>query len=206
LQPGSEISHYRILDEVGRGGMGVVYRAEDTRLRRTVALKLLSTHMLGSEADRHRFYREARAAASLQHPSIGTVFEIDEVGDHVFIALEFVDGQTLAELIEKGPLPLERVVNIGIQTANGLGVAHEHNVVHRDMKSGNVMLTKKGAVKILDFGLAKTAASTKLTQMGSTLGTVAYMSPEQARGEEVDRRSDIWSLGCDGFRGSASHL
>ena len=176
--------------------MGVVYRAEDTKLRRTVALKLLSTHMLGSEADRNRFYREARAAASLQHPNIGTVFEIDEADDHVFIALEFVDGQTLGELIEEGPLPLSDAVAIAIQIASGLSAAHEHNVVHRDMKSGNVMLTRKGAVKILDFGLAKTAASTKLTQMGSTLGTVAYMSPEQARGEPVDRRSDIWSLGA----------
>ncbi|HLE56553.1 MAG TPA: protein kinase, partial [Rhodothermia bacterium] len=122
--------------------------------------------------------------------------EIDEADDHVFIALEFVDGQTLADLIEEGPLPLRDVAAIAIQIASGLSAAHEHNVVHRDMKSGNVMLTRKGAVKILDFGLAKTAASTKLTQMGSTLGTVAYMSPEQARGEPVDRRSDIWSLGA----------
>ncbi|MDX1741910.1 MAG: protein kinase, partial [Rhodothermales bacterium] len=143
--------------------------------------------------------REARAAAALNHPNIAHVYEIDEAhvdGDsRPFIAMEFIDGETLDERIAKGPLALKDALSIAAQVAKGLRVAHEKDIVHRDVKSGNVMLTSAGVPKILDFGLAKTAASTKLTQMGSTLGTVAYMSPEQARGEEVDQRSDVWSLG-----------
>jgi serine/threonine-protein kinase len=190
--------------------MGIVYRAEDTKLARTVALKLLPPHALVSEDDKARFYREARAAAALNHPNIAHVYEIDEaplstdggsgqadglVETRPFIAMEYIDGETLANHIEKGPLPLKDAISIAKQIAEGLKVAHGANVVHRDIKSGNIMLTSAGVVKILDFGLAKTAASTKLTQMGSTLGTVAYMSPEQARGEEVDPCSDMWSLG-----------
>jgi serine/threonine protein kinase len=193
------LSHYTIVEELGRGGMGIVYKAEDTKLDRTVALKLLPPHALVSEDDRARFYREARAAAALNHPNIAHVYEIDESDvngeSRPFIAMEFVDGESLADRITKGPLPLKDAISYASQIAEGLKVAHEANVVHRDIKSGNIMLTNKGVVKILDFGLAKTAASTKLTQMGSTLGTVAYMSPEQAKGEEVDRRSDVWSLG-----------
>ncbi|MBT8399923.1 MAG: serine/threonine-protein kinase, partial [Rhodothermia bacterium] len=212
---GQTISHYRITDQLGRGGMGIVYRADDTKLGRTVALKLLPPHALASEDDRARFYREARAAAALNHPNIAHVYEIDEsfVGSgqagslegaagpppdaerRPFIAMEYIDGESLAERIAKGPLPIEDAISIGTQVAGGLKAAHDKNIVHRDVKSGNIMLTAAGVPKILDFGLAKTAASTKLTQMGSTLGTVAYMSPEQARGEEVDQRSDLWSLG-----------
>ncbi|MDX1739845.1 MAG: WD40 repeat domain-containing serine/threonine protein kinase, partial [Rhodothermales bacterium] len=199
MNPGTTISHYRVVGQLGRGGMGIVYKAEDTKLDRTVALKLLPPHSLVSEDDRARFYREARAAAALNHPNIAHVYEIDEAvaegESRPFIAMEFIDGETLADRIEKGPLPIKDAISYASQIAEGLKVAHEANVVHRDIKSGNVMLTSKGVVKILDFGLAKTAASTKLTQMGSTLGTVAYMSPEQAKGEEVDRRSDIFSLG-----------
>jgi serine/threonine protein kinase len=180
--------------------MGIVYKAEDTKLDRTVALKLLPPHALVSEDDKARFYREARSAAALNHPNIAHVYEIDEAevtsGDvRPFIAMEFIDGETLADRVARGPLPLKDVVSIATQMAEGLKAAHKKDVVHRDVKSGNIMLTKDGVVKVLDFGLAKTTASTKLTQMGSTLGTVAYMSPEQAKGEEVDRRSDIWSLG-----------
>jgi serine/threonine protein kinase len=193
------LSHYRIVEELGRGGMGIVYKAEDTKLDRTVALKLLPPHALISEDDRARFYREARAAAALNHPNIAHVYEIDEAEtdgeSRPFIAMEYIDGVSLSDLVAKGPLPLKDAISYASQIAEGLKVAHEAHVVHRDIKSGNIMLTKKGVVKILDFGLAKTAASTKLTQMGSTLGTVAYMSPEQAKGEEVDRRSDIFSLG-----------
>jgi serine/threonine protein kinase/WD40 repeat protein len=200
MTPGTTISHYRITGEIGRGGMGIVYKAEDTKLDRTVALKLLPPHALVSADDKARFYREARAAAALNHPNIAHVYEIDEgevaAGDvRPFIAMEFIDGETLADRVAKGPLPLKDVVSIATQMAEGLKAAHKKDVVHRDVKSGNIMLTTDGVVKVLDFGLAKTTASTKLTQMGSTLGTVAYMSPEQARGEEVDRRSDIWSLG-----------
>ncbi len=197
---GTTLSHYRITDQLGRGGMGIVYKAEDTKLDRTVALKLLPPQALASEDDRARFHREAKAAAALHHPNIATIFGIDdavtESGDtQPFIAMEFVDGETLAERITRGPLPLKDAISIATQIADGLRAAHEKGIVHRDIKSGNVMLTKDGTAKILDFGLAMTAASTRLTQMGSTLGTVAYMSPEQAKGEEVDRRSDVWSLG-----------
>jgi len=198
---GSTLSHYRIVGELGRGGMGVVYKAEDTKLKRTVALKLLPLSTLGNEEDRARFFREAQAAAQLHHANIATVFAIEEAEPdergqrQPFIAMEFIEGETLTERIARGPMKLREVVEIATQVALALEAAHEKNIVHRDIKSGNVMLTAKDAAKVLDFGLAKTSQSTKLTQLGSTLGTIAYMSPEQARGEEVDRRSDLWSLG-----------
>ncbi|MCZ6757783.1 MAG: protein kinase [Bacteroidetes bacterium] len=197
---GKTLSHYKIVSEIGRGGMGIVYKAEDTKLKRTVALKLLPRATLGNEDDRARFFREAQAAAQLQHANIATVYAIEEASsegqaDQPFIAMEYIEGETLTEHIAQGPLKLKEVVEIATQVALALEAAHEKNIVHRDVKSGNVMLTKKGDAKVLDFGLAKTAQSTKLTQFGSTLGTIAYMSPEQARGEEVDWRSDIWSLG-----------
>jgi len=205
---GLRLAQYRIDSELGRGGMGIVYRATDTKLDRTVALKVLPPHALASEDDRARFYREAKAAAQLHHPHIATVFQIDEAvmleegkapapdsEKRPFIAMEFVDGESLADRIAKGPMKLEEVVRIMTQVAEALGSAHEAGIVHRDVKSGNVMLTKKGDAKVLDFGLAKTAASTQLTRQGSTLGTMAYMSPEQARGEPVDARTDLWALG-----------
>jgi Tol biopolymer transport system component/predicted Ser/Thr protein kinase len=201
---GTTFAQYRIDAELGRGGMGIVYRATDTKLDRTVALKVLPPHALSSEDDRARFQREARAAAKLQHAHIASIFEIGEAvpsdaphgtEPRPFIAMEFVDGDSLAERIAKGPLKLEEAIRLCTQIAEALGAAHEAGVVHRDVKSGNVMLTKKGEAKVLDFGLAKTAASTQLTRQGSTLGTVAYMSPEQARGEEVDQRTDLWALG-----------
>ena len=205
---GLHLAQYRIDAELGRGGMGIVYRATDTKLERTVALKVLPPHALSSADDRARFYREARAAAKLNHPHIATIHQIDEAPllqagttpaadaeARPFIAMEYVDGESLASRIAKGPLKLDEAVSIASQVAEALGAAHEAGVVHRDVKSANVMLTAKGEAKVLDFGLAQTAASTKLTRMGATLGTIAYMSPEQARGEEVDRRTDLWSLG-----------
>jgi serine/threonine protein kinase len=200
---GTSISHYTVESELGRGGMGIVYKAEDTKLNRTVALKLLPSATLMSEEERSRFYREARSAAALSHPNIATVYAIDEAvpegsrEDDVrpFIAMEFIDGPSLSERIEQGPIDLKEAVKIAIQLASALQVAHEQAIVHRDIKSSNVMLTAKGDVKVLDFGLAKTLQSTKLTMTGSTLGTASYMSPEQSRGEEVDGRSDLWSLG-----------
>ena len=201
---GKSLSHYQITAELGRGGMGIVYRAEDTKLDRTVAIKVLPSAALASEDDRARFYREAKAAAQLHHPHIASVFEIDEAvpegskDDDLrpFIAMEFIEGETLHDRIQNGPLKLEEAVRIASEIASALEAAHEKNIVHRDIKSANVMLTSKGSAKVLDFGLAQTAQSTKLTRMGSTLGTVAYMSPEQARGEEVDLRTDLWSLGA----------
>ena len=201
---GKSLSHYKIEAELGRGGMGIVYRAEDTKLDRTVAIKVLPSAALASEDDRARFYREAKAAAQLHHPHIASVFEIDEAvpegsnNDDLrpFIAMEFIEGETLHDRIQKGPLKLEEAVRIASEIASALEAAHEKSIVHRDIKAANVMLTSKGSAKVLDFGLAQTAASTKLTRMGSTLGTVAYMSPEQARGEAVDLRTDLWSLGA----------
>jgi len=200
---GKNLSHYKILEELGRGGMGIVYKAEDTKLDRTVAIKVLPSAALASEDDRARFYREAKAAAQLHHPNIASVFEIDEAvpegskDDDLrpFIAMEFIDGETLYEYIQKGPLTLTEAVQVAAQVADALKAAHAKEIVHRDIKSANVMLTDDGVAKVLDFGLAKTNQSTMLTKMGSTLGTVAYMSPEQARGQDVDGRTDLYSLG-----------
>ena len=195
--------------------MGIVYKAEDTKLKRTVAIKILPSAALASEENRERFYREARAAAALHHPHIATVFEIDEAvpsdAPHgtepsPFIAMEFVDGGTLKDEIDKGPMDLRRAVTIAGQIAEALKAAHAKDIVHRDIKGSNVMLTPEGDAKVLDFGLAKTAQSTMLTRIGSTLGTAAYMSPEQARGEEVDARTDIWSLGVVLFEMIAGRL
>ncbi len=192
---GEIISHYKILEKIGEGGMGVVYKAEDTKLKRIVALKFLPSNALGTEEEKARFIREAQAAASLNHPNIATIYEIDEVEGEIFIAMEYIEGQTLKEKINSGPLKIKEAVKIACQVADGLNAAHEKGITHRDIKSANVMLTEKGQAKIMDFGLAKMAARTGLTKEGTTLGTIAYMSPEQSRGEHVDHRSDIWSLG-----------
>jgi serine/threonine-protein kinase len=189
------VSHYKILEKLGEGGMGVVYKAEDTKLDRMVALKFLPTNAIGTEDEKTRFVQEAKAAASLSHANIATVFGIDEHNDDMFIAMEFIEGQTLKDKISEGPLKLKDAVKIAKQIAEGLAAAHEKGVVHRDIKSANIMLTGKNQVKIMDFGLAKVAAGSMVTKAGTTLGTIAYMSPEQARGETVDLRSDIFSLG-----------
>ncbi len=201
---GSTLSHYKITGELGRGGMGIVYKGEDTKLKRTVAIKVLPVAALSNEDDRARFYREARSAASLSHPNIAIIHQIDEAvpSDALhgtepspFIAMEFIEGDKLEDRIKKGPFALEEAVRIASEVADGLKAAHAKNIVHRDIKAANIMLDANGRSKILDFGLAQTAQSTKLTRMGSTLGTIAYMSPEQARGDEVDNRTDIWALG-----------
>ncbi|MDH3215178.1 MAG: protein kinase [Candidatus Krumholzibacteria bacterium] len=189
------ISHYKILKKLGQGGMGVVYKAEDTKLRRTVALKFLAPHVLSSEGEKTRFVREAQAAAALQHPNICTVHEIDEAEGQTFIAMAFMEGKSLTEIIKEGPMELGRALDIAIQIAQGLREAHDKGVVHRDIKSPNIMITDKGQATILDFGLAKLSGQTKVTKDGATVGTVAYMSPEQAQGREVDHRTDIWALG-----------
>lgn len=201
---GNSLSHYQITAELGRGGMGIVYKARDTKLDREVAIKVLPSAALASDDDRERFYREAKSAAALNHPNIAQVYQIDEAvpsdAPHgtqpsPFIAMEFIDGATLEDRIKEGPLKLEEAMSLAIDLADALGAAHAKNIVHRDIKSANIMLTALGKAKVLDFGLALTSQSTKLTRMGSTLGTVAYMSPEQARGEEVDHRTDLWALG-----------
>ena len=192
---GKTISHYKILDKLGEGGMGVVYKAEDTKLKRIVALKFLSSQSLGTPDEKTRFVHEAQAAAALDHPNICTVYEIDEADGHTFIVMAYVEGKSLRERVGKGPLKLDEVLNLAADIARGLQEAHEKDIVHRDIKSANIMVTKKGQAKITDFGLARLADGTRVTKTGTSVGTVAYMSPEQARGEDVDQRSDIWSLG-----------
>ena len=193
---GKTISHYKILEKLGAGGMGVVYKALDTRLDRFVALKFLPPHLSQDEEGKKRFIHEAKAASALDHPNICTIYEIDETKDsQLFIAMAYYDGEHLKAKIVRGPMPVETVVNLAIQIANGLGEAHERGIVHRDVKPPNIQITRDGQVKILDFGLAKLTRQTGITQTGTTLGTVAYMSPEQSRGERVDHRTDIWALG-----------
>ncbi|MBI3005489.1 MAG: protein kinase [Ignavibacteriales bacterium] len=187
------ISHYKILEKLGEGGMGVVYKAEDTTLNRLVALKFLPDHVRSSEPDKARFLQEAQAAAALSHPNICTVYGIEEHEGHVFIALEFVEGQTLRD---KGlNIPQKQAIDIGIQLAEGLAVAHEKGIVHRDLKPENIMIRKDGRVQIMDFGLAKLKGASRLTKEGSTIGTAGYMSPEQVQGQDTDHRTDIFSLG-----------
>jgi serine/threonine protein kinase len=193
---GKTISHYKILEKIGEGGMGVVYKAEDSKLKRTVALKFLPQELMRDKEAKERFVQEAQAAAAIDHPNICTVYEIDASEGQTFISMAYLEGQSLKERIASGPFELENVLNIAIHTAEGLKEAHENGIVHRDIKPANIMLTKKGKVKIMDFGLAKLSWGVDLTKTATIMGTVAYMSPEQASGEEIDFRTDIWSLGC----------
>jgi len=192
---GQTISHYRILEKLGEGGMGVVYKAEDTKLKRTVALKFLSRSMSDDKA-RKRFIQEAQAASSLEHPNICAIHEIDETPEgQMFIVMPCYEGESLQAKIERGPLKLDEALEIAIQVAAGLAKAHEKGIVHRDIKPGNILITNDGVAKIVDFGLAKLRGRSKLTRTGTSPGTVSYMSPEQLRGGDVDPRTDIWALG-----------
>ena len=193
---GKSVSHYRILEKIGSGGRGVVYKAEDTKLKRTVALKFLPPELTRDPAAKQRFIKEAQSASALDHPNICNIHEIDETEDgQLFISMACYEGETLKQKIEKGPLNIEDTVEIAIQVAQGLTKAHSHGIVHRDIKPANIFITADGQAKILDFGLAKLAGQTSITKAGATVGTVAYMSPEQAHGEKLDHRTDIWSLG-----------
>jgi serine/threonine protein kinase len=192
---GDTISHYKIMKKLGEGGMGVVYKAEDTKLKRTVALKFLPPAMTRDREAKERFINEAQAAAALEHPNICTIYEIDEFQEQMFIAMSYIEGEDLKDKISKGPVKLNETITIGIQIAAGLNEAHRKGIVHRDIKPGNVMLTATGQAIIMDFGLAKTSAQLGLTKTGTVMGTTSYMSPEQAQGEKVDLRSDIWALG-----------
>jgi serine/threonine protein kinase/tetratricopeptide (TPR) repeat protein len=193
---GQTISHYRIVDKLGGGGMGVVYKAEDTTLKRSVALKFLPPELTRDPEAKERLIREAQAASALDHANICTVYEVGETNEgQLFIAMACYEAETLKKRIEGGPMPVNEATDIATQVGQGLAKAHEKGIVHRDIKPANIMITAEGVAKILDFGLAKQAGQTNLTRTGSTVGTAAYMSPEQARGEEVDHRTDIWSLG-----------
>ena len=194
---GQTISHYKILSKLGEGGMGVVYKAEDTSLERPVALKFLAPHLVSDEEVRKRFVREARTAAALNHPNICPVYEIGEADGKIFIAMAHLDGCELSEALRQGPLETGRVLGLGLQVAEGLAEAHAKGIVHRDIKPANLFVTSQERAVVLDFGLARLAsADLQLTREGTALGTCAYMSPEQTTGEAVDARSDVWALGC----------
>ncbi len=193
---GTQISHYRILDKLGAGGMGVVYKAEDIKLGRKVALKFLPHHLAAGSEEKIRFIQEARAASALDHPNICTIYEVNETDNgQIYLAMACYDGETLQQKIAQNRLGVTKALQIAAQIAEGLGKAHDKGIVHRDVKPANIMLTSEGLAKILDFGLAKLVDHQRITRTGSTLGTVAYMSPEQTRSEDVDHRADIWSLG-----------
>ncbi len=195
---GKKILHYHITEKLGQGGMGVVYKAEDTKLDRLVALKFLPSQLAADETDQARFLQEAKAASAINHPNVCVIHDIQECDGELFIVMEYVEGKTLREIVganDRSPLQISVIIDYAIQIAEGLAAAHSKGVIHRDVKSENIMVTPTGQIKVMDFGLAKLKGSLKLTKTASTLGTVAYMSPEQVLGREVDARSDIFSFG-----------
>ncbi len=211
---GEKILHYNISEKLGAGGMGIVYKAEDTKLKRYVAIKFLPHHIANSEAEFKRFELEAQAAAALNHPNITTIHSIEEYedprkGKEMFIVMEYIEGKELKKIVTENhdtPLPVDKIVNYALQIAEGMAAAHEKGIIHRDIKSSNIMITGKDQVKIMDFGLAKSGSGINLTKVGTTVGTVSYMSPEQALGRHADARSDIWSYGVVLYEMLTGHL
>ena len=206
---GRTLSHYKVLEKIGAGGMGEVYKARDTKLDREVAIKVLPEAFAENKERLARFEREAKLLASLNHPNIATLFDLQEHEGTHFLVLELVPGETLAERIQRGPIPIDEALPLFKQVAEGLEAAHGSGVIHRDLKPANIKVTPEGKVKVLDFGLAKamqpeepvadssqSPTLTKDTALGAIMGTAAYMSPEQARGKPVDKQTDIWAFGC----------
>src|SRR5215471_430146 len=208
---GQTISHYRILSTLGKGGMGIVYKAEDIRLGRMVAMKLAPELLARDRTALERFLREARAVSALSHPNIRTLYDIGELDGTPFLVMECLEGQTMHERIAERPLGIEEIIDLAIQTADGLDAAHARGIVHRDIKPANIFLTTRGQIKVMDFGLAKVTGGKSapdtdsrmatailentITNPGATLGTIAYMSPEQASSEDLDARTDLFSFG-----------
>jgi two-component system LytT family response regulator len=211
LAPGSSIAHYRVISRLGEGGMGTVYLADDTRLGRRVALKVLPASLAADPERMHRFAQEARLASALTHPNVAAIYEIGEHQGFRFIAMEYVEGDPLSVRLSRGPLPLSELLSVGVQVADALDDAHSKGIVHRDIKPSNLMITPRGYVKVLDFGLAKLETSNRdetqlITNAGTVLGTVAYMSPEQALGQDLDHRTDLFSLGVVLYEMAAARL
>ena len=210
MQPGTQLGHYEILSPLGKGGMGEVWRARDSKLGREVAIKTLPEEFAKDEERLARFEREAKLLASLNHPNIAAIYGLEEDNGTRFLVLELVDGDTLAERLKHGAIPVEESLTLALQIAEALEAAHEKGVIHRDLKPANIKVTPEGKIKVLDFGLTKAFAgdgadvnlsqsptlSMAATQQGVILGTAAYMSPEQARGRAVDKRADVWAFGC----------
>ncbi|MGB5895856.1 MAG: serine/threonine-protein kinase, partial [Ignavibacteriaceae bacterium] len=193
---GTTISHYKILEKLGEGGMGIVYKAEDNNLKRPVALKFISPVLTRDKFANEQFIFEAQTASSLDHQNISTIYEIDESDDgRMFISMAYYKGETLREKISRGQIPIKEVVDIAIQIAEGLIKAHRKGIIHKDIKPANIMIDEDSTVKIIDFGLSKLLSTYKIAQPKSTMGTVSYMSPEQIKGKMIDFRTDIWSLG-----------
>lgn len=202
-----KIAHYAIIKRLGKGGMGIVYKANDEKLERLVAIKVLAPEAVGDETSRERFLREAKAAAKLNHPNITTIYSIDEVEDTIFIVMEYVSGKTLGEVMDSRKLELSEILHLAIQIGEGLAEAHQKHVIHRDVKPDNIMISPAGQIKIMDFGLAKMKGQSRLTQDDFSMGTIDYISPEQiSRDREVDQRSDIFSLGVLLYEMVSGHL
>ncbi|MDZ7692840.1 MAG: serine/threonine-protein kinase [Balneolaceae bacterium] len=191
----SPLLHYKIHEKLGEGGMGIIYLADDTKLKRKVALKFLPTHVSVDPEERLRFKQEAQAAAALNHPNIAQVYAIEEIEQELFIVMEYVDGRELRKILDESELTLEDKERIALEIARGIQVAHDQGIIHRDIKSSNIMMDSAGRVKIMDFGLARIQGSEHITKPGTTVGTTSYMAPEQLAGMEADRQSDIWSFG-----------
>jgi serine/threonine protein kinase len=207
MKPGDSILHYRIVGPLGSGGMGVVFKADDTRLKRPVALKFLSAALGADPEAKDRLVHEAQAVSALDHPNICTIYEINRTDDgQLFLAMAYYEGETLKTRLAHGRLPLEIALDLFAGVVRGVAAAHDVGIIHRDIKPANIIVTSRGEVKLLDFGLAKSEGQTAITRTGSVVGTIAYMSPEQVTGQAIDARADVWALGVLLFEMIAGRL